>query len=214
MKNEINVELPKWPQMIVTGDTISSNQALEIIRRTDNFFTNGGGNYHGWNDKVEKLTKMVNVFNFEHGDYDQLYKARKYWEMRWGYISCEYVQNDWISCCYILGPHGWCHPDGKIGYCDNIGKWPSLCDIQGDWEKIAKEFPFLNITATLMDSESEQSGNPVVHLVISKGQVKCIPYSSDSQMLKLHGGKEKLSSAFDRYSCRGESAIDINIIKS
>jgi len=30
--------LPKWPQMLVTGSPVSEEQALEIIRRTDNFF--------------------------------------------------------------------------------------------------------------------------------------------------------------------------------
>ncbi len=36
--NLLNRNLPKWPQMLVTGDSLTIEQAKEIIRRTDRFF--------------------------------------------------------------------------------------------------------------------------------------------------------------------------------
>lgn len=39
MENLLDRGLPKWPQMLVTGASVTKEQALEIIRRTDSFFS-------------------------------------------------------------------------------------------------------------------------------------------------------------------------------
>lgn len=206
--------LPKWPQMIVTGDDVTLDQASEIIRRTDSFFVWGGGNYHEWIDTVNKLTEVVTIWNSSYDTYDEFCQARHDWESKWQYIECEYVTNDWISCAFIYGPHGWCHPDGHIGYCDNVGKWPSIDEITEDWKKLATAFPFLNLTITLMNGENcEYNAMPVVHMVVRDGDVSIHPYTDDNTMMKLHGGNDKFKSAFKRYPCRDERAISLDTIK-
>ena len=48
--------LPKWPQMLVTGASVTKEQALEIIRRTDSFFSYPHGNDHAF---VEEAVRLV-----------------------------------------------------------------------------------------------------------------------------------------------------------
>ena len=91
------------------------------------------------------------------------------------YIETEYVWNNWVSSCFIGGPHGWCHPDGTIGYSTNVGKWPEVSDVYDDWTKLAEAFPFLEVEATLMSGEDcEIFTEPVVSMLIRNGTVELI----------------------------------------
>ena len=117
--------LSKWPQMVVWGESVSVDQAKEIIRRTDTFFGCPGlykGNNHAYN---EWLMDRLNIPSTD--DYSskltpevrqKMWADQEKWIEEWGYINTQYVHNDWISCAYIFGPHGWCHPDGTIQFSD------------------------------------------------------------------------------------------------
>lgn len=176
MENLLDRGLPKWPQMLVTGAPIAQTQALEIIRRTDNFFSFPHGNDHAF---VEEAIRLIG-FPKEPVDprrkgsdpkaeekfFDALNKFwenQAQWKEDWGHLGTQYVRNDWVSSCFISGPHGWCHPDGTISFADNVGKWPSVEEIKNDWEILAKAFPFLEVEITLMNKEScEEDSQPVV----------------------------------------------------
>jgi hypothetical protein len=170
MNELMNRGLPKWPQMIVTGKQISEDLALEIIRRTDRFFIYQGGNNHDFIEKAKVALRMPLSNDFrEQWDLERQYRKK------WGYIETEYVTNEWISCSWIGGTHGWCHPNGIIEFYDNVGKWPSIQEVYDDWVKIAAAFPFLDIGVTLMSGEaSEEETNPVVSMRISNGIVELI----------------------------------------
>jgi len=187
----INRYLPKWPQMIVSGVSVTPEQAKEIIRRTDNFFTSGyGGNDHEYDFGVKILLGMP-VYQRNDGYCRNRETARKYgidlpvqpekymevieaeikWREEWGCLHTNYVRNAWVSSSFIFGPHGWCHPDGQIGYIDNVGKWPSVEEILEDWKLLAAAFPFLDIAVTLMDGEESENGkNPVVGIRVENGE--------------------------------------------
>ena len=180
MKNEnlLNRSLPKWPQMIVTGTHVSKEQALEIIRRTDNFFDY----YQCGNNKdfVEKAREILGMpdphergicFEESTRRFEELGK----WLDNWGSIRTEYVTNSWISCSWIGGPHGWMHPDGEVGYCNNVGKWPSCDEIYEEWRKIADAFPFLELEITLMSGEEGEEGTePVISFLVRNGNVEIV----------------------------------------
>lgn len=172
MINLIDRNLPKWPQMFVSGDPVSIEQAKEIIRRTDRFFQcpKYSGNNRAYSNRVMEALK------FPKGDEsDILFDKEDQWRQNWNYINTEYVFNDWIACSFIGGPHGWCNPDGKIYFSDNVGKWPSVQDIHKDWVVLAREFPFVRAGITLMDREScEENKNPVVSMLVEKGKVYLI----------------------------------------
>lgn len=182
-KELFELNLPKWPQLIVTGESVTPEQALEVIRRTDSFFNDGyGGNNHEWNDKVIETTNYPKDSDFDFGagsnffdGFEFYVKAINEWKKNWQYVTTEYVHNSWISCAYIGGPNGWMHPDGVIGFSENIGKWPSIKEVYDDFCIIAHNFSFLNMEATLMSGEQcEYDIHPVVSFKIKDGKVRVI----------------------------------------
>ena len=157
----MDVKLPKWPQMYTTGKPVTVEQAKEIIRRTDSLFVHF---YYG-NDKefVRRVVSRLKVpLILDYGtrksseDLEFLYQEQDRFAKGWGTILTEYVINQWLSCNYVEGPYGWCHPDGKIGFIDNVGKWPAVFSVYSDWVRIARAFPFLEIDVSLKGGESCQ----------------------------------------------------------
>jgi hypothetical protein len=53
----LETAMPKYPRLIVTGDSITKEQALEIIRRTDSFFLSacGTGSNHAFRMQATEL---------------------------------------------------------------------------------------------------------------------------------------------------------------
>jgi len=186
-----NRGLPKWPQMIVTGDSVSEEQALEIIRRTDTFFAYGwGGNDHQYSAWVKEVLGYPDVDGAPIDHFAETCRARENWLAKWGFIQTEYVCNEWIATCYAGGPHGWMHPDGSVGYAENIGKWPEVEEVYEDWTKIAEAFPFLNLEVTLMSGEqTEYHSRPVVSFLIRNGAVELV----DPERYDIHreNGRER-----------------------
>lgn len=178
--NTSRMGLPKWPQMVVRGTPVTVDQAKEIIRRTDSSFTlHMSGNDH---KTVRLIATKLGLPSFMYYDPKASKEAEMDWgaavEFRklWGTISTEYVHNNWVSSAFVFGPHGWCHPDGTIRYDDNVGKWPGVDDIINDWDTLATEFPFLDLTATLMSGEScEDDTHAVVTLKVKNGTVTVCP---------------------------------------
>lgn len=180
-----NKSLPKWPQLIIRGKELTAEQAEDIIFKTDSFFTCTIGNNHKWvkwardelglstlwpesNEGEEEWTK----------DWGTLYTTRQKFFDAIGFVNTEYISNSWLSSCFIFGPHGWCHPNGKISYSDNIGKWPSVEEVYIEFETIAEKWPFLEMTARLMDREEcEFGGNEVVGFEIANGKVKMVVHA-------------------------------------
>lgn len=174
--NLLSTGLPKWPQMIVTGTAVSEEQALEIIRRTDSFFSWPSGNNHSFIKEAIRILKIPQApTNSGAEEFQKYWAAKEDWKKKWGLIETEYVKSSWVSCCFVGGPHGWCHPDGSIGYADNVGKWPSIEEVYNEWMLIAKEFQFLELEVTLMSGEScEDFIEPVVSMLIRNGVVELV----------------------------------------
>lgn len=175
--NEIS--LPKWPQMIVTGKPVTMEQAKDIIFKTDSFLTDSspyaGGNNREFNRMYRSLSGLDKLDAID--DWGLRYDITDKMKESIGYVETEYVNNSWASCAFIFGPHGWCHPSGKIEYSDNVGKWPSANEIVDDWTKIAEAFPYLDINVTLMSGEgSEDDTQPVFNIRVVDGRAEaCEP---------------------------------------
>lgn len=171
--------LPKWPQMYTTGRPVTLAQAKEIIRRTDGFFESPecAGNDPAYAQRIIQALGIPLVdYNLKGDQLRAKWEAEDEWRKRWGYIKTEYVSNYWIASAYILGPHGWCHPDGAIGFIDNIGKWPECEEVLADWRTIATAFPFLHIDVTLMSGEHCEETVPIFGLTVRDAVVEpCDP---------------------------------------
>jgi len=179
-----NVNLPKWPQLVVVGEPVTVEQAAEIIIRTD-------GLYFSTNDKLwhKQLCEAAGL------------KTPK--DDSFGYISWEdrqplfdsvnslhlsYLNTSQIASCYMLGPHGWIDWNGNVGCYDfNIGKWPACEDVFNDWKVIAEAFPFLELKSQLSSKEScEEGGIPLIEFHVSKGSVTC--YEPTQTLVSKHSG--------------------------
>jgi hypothetical protein len=168
MNELMNVELPKWPQMLVKGSCINPDQAFDIILRTDEFLTStykySGGNNHEFNQWYRDIS---NLWMYE-DDVDVQRELRA----KLGFIYTEYVCNEWASCSFIYGGHGWCNSYGHIYYEDNIGKWPKVSEVVNEWTLIAKAFPYLNVVISLMSGErSEENNHALVNIRVKQGRV-------------------------------------------
>ncbi len=181
----------KWPQMLTTGVPIAPDQAIEIIRRTDAFFSYQGGNDRNFR-RAFTTALRIPVLDMEGSmelreklgqeDYfkllQQSYADMAAWHERWGFISdIEYIRPHWVASAFIGGPHGFVHPDGKIGYVDNIGKWPAAEEVDRDWRIIAAAFPFLDIGVSLIAEEGE--GGVAARFTVKDGEVTWVDTSID-----------------------------------
>lgn len=189
------VDLPKWPQCIISGVDVTSQQALEIIRRTDQFFQScfiDTGNDREFIRKVKRYLGIPvrddNDQSLSESDFDKIDK----WKKDWGVIETEYIENSWIACSWVGGYHGWCSPTGCIGYRNNVGKWPSEESIYSDLQKISEAFPFLDMKCTLMSKEECEfnlpESRPLVSFVVKNGDVtRCLEPIEKEDLLPLKG---------------------------
>ena len=174
-----NIGLPKWCQMIIEGDKITEEQAIEIIKRTDTFFVGECfGNNRSYIKEAKRLFDIKDMSDFEKEDFnvriEKYFKNKEELILRWNSIELTHLVNRWISNSWIGGANGWCHPNGEIKYCDNIGKYPDVEEVYSDLEKLAAAFPFLNMTVTLMDGERDYCHNSLVSMKVSNGIVEFV----------------------------------------
>ena len=200
-------ELPKWPQMLVTGTPITVEQAKEIIFATDTTLTStwvGGGNDHRFQDWIKEITgyakinppvdwrnhkpfsEMTDEEKIAYRDLqNRRWQAEEALRKRAGFLQTSYVFNSWASCAFIFGPHGWCHPTGEISFIDNVGKWPDVKEVFDDWVKIAERWKFLNVYITLMSGEDgEDDSRPVVTFHVHDGVVETFEGTIEPHMGK------------------------------
>lgn len=169
----LNLSLPKWPKIVVSGSSITKEQAAEIIIRTSNleFYCNDRNWTHELHDVMGTLKDTKSEYDMI--DYNKLNDLKK----ELGVLSLQYLGNDRIASCYIGGGKGWCSWDGTIG-CDgfNIGKWPSVKEVLKEWQLIAKEWPFLDLRCQLWNGEhhnpeEREDYAPVIEFVVKNGIV-------------------------------------------
>lgn len=168
------IELPKWPQCVINGEKITKEQALEIIRRTDEFFFGREGNNREFNKAARKICKMGSRYDFYDSEEEQEVnrKVEEEFEPKWGLVETIYIFNDWISCAWVGGYHGWCHPDGTIAFCNNIGKYPEVEEVYDDLCVLGEAFPFLKLTCTLMNGEEDYCTESLVTMRLENGKVE------------------------------------------
>lgn len=140
----------KWPALIVVGEEISPQLALEINIRTTRWPLST--NEHEYNAELMSYVLGRTMKKSEYGfcDWKEGEEVNKILRV----IDTEYIHNNWLASCYILGPAGWCNPDGTIfsnNY--NIGKWPSSEAVFEDLQKIAKEWPMLKMKVQTLSDE-------------------------------------------------------------
>lgn len=176
-----NMGLPKWPQMFVWGDSVTEEQAKSIIFRTDQYVAVNISMFSG-NARMDEYDKWVMTAL----GYDKVIEQQSpFWPFiteieseinkELQFIENEFVHNSWISSASINGPYGWCHPSGEIWYSDTIGSYPGADTVYDEWSKLAKAFPFIKLTVTLMSEGSiNPDGVPVISFKVAEGMVQVL----------------------------------------
>jgi len=194
----LKLYVPKWSQCIINGNKITPEQADEIIRRTDCYFSYPSSNDHNFDEKFKEISQGIFdlPFSFDIDDENELKKRYLIYQKleekikkSWGYIDLLYLSNDFIASSFVEGANGWCHPDGTIGYCYNIGKWPEIEFVESDLQKITQEFPFLRLECTLCLREycNEDDNESIVTMIAEKGNIKFyepVPYDKLEKVQK------------------------------
>lgn len=134
----------KWPAILITGDKVTEEQAIDIVIRTDEAVVNPCmftfGNNHNFG---KHWAESIGV------DYE--YDDSKFERINFVYL--EYLQNRLLGSCWIGGSSSWIWEDGSIFRFSNIGKWPSTEEVFDELKRIAQAFPYLKLKVTLFDEE-------------------------------------------------------------
>lgn len=148
------VYLDKWPRLIVVGEAVTEEQAMEIIIRTQHLYY-FHSNDKAWQNLVETAFGVRDIEEFR-GNYQNWQKLMDARKAELGTLDLEYLTNARIISSWIGGPKGWVDWDGSIGCASwNIGKWPSESDVTAEWVTIASAFPWLKLKAQLITHEGE-----------------------------------------------------------
>lgn len=138
----------------------------------------------------DMLAKEQEKLNGLQGSENAYYQAFEDFNLKVGRIKTYYIRNSWFSSPFIGGPHGWIHPDGTIGFADNVGKWPSVESIYDEWKEIGKAFPQLELKVTLMSGEScEDRTQPLVTMELKNGKIRITENHIDDSVVIDRGRK-------------------------
>lgn len=179
-------DLTKWPRLVVVGESITPEQAAEVIFRTTDW-SHIHSHDQAWDAVVWSGVGLpyTIVFQDSHArvEFDdtsiEYQQAVRVINTEIEVIHLSYLHNEQIASTWIGGRHGWCQWNGQIITSNyNIGKWPSAEHVLEDWEMIASTFPFLNLRAQLWADEGRTNENDdadiLVEYTVKHGTVSVI----------------------------------------
>lgn len=137
----------KWPAILITGEKVTEEQAIDIIIRTDEAVANPSmftfGNNHDFGKQWAELTNVD--YDADSSKYSRLEKIN--------FVDLYYLRNTLLGSCWVGGSQSWIWEDGSIFKFSNIGKWPAVENVIDELVKIARAFPYLKLKVTLFDDE-------------------------------------------------------------
>lgn len=171
-KDLSKVVLPRWVAFVVSGDPVTTNQAAEIIIRTDSF------RYGSLQSKYVR-SLYYSVGHSLKSIKDPFKITEEINKMRGSVKSLplSFLNTDRISSSFVGGVTSWCDWVGKISSKGtNLGKHPDLISIFIELKTIAKAFPFLSMSVQVFNKEScyamDSDFVPLVEYRVHGGKVK------------------------------------------
>lgn len=139
----------KWPAILITGEKVTEEQAIDIIIRTDEAVVNPSVYTFGNNHDFGKHWAESIGLDYDSNDY----KLKDSMLKRINFVYLEYLQNRLLGSCWVGGSSSWIWEDGSIFKFSNIGKWPSTEEVVDELKRIVQAFPYLKLKVTLFDEE-------------------------------------------------------------
>ena len=185
---------------VLSNQKIEESQAAEIIRRTDQVYCKlYTGNNHEFNRELYRISGIPADFEtikknhsccdmdirwMAGSDWFEQYQTWEKWKKSWGCLNLHHLCNDWISSCHLEGPSGWMSPNGEVGGYFSTGRYPSIEEVEEDLNEIAREFPFLEFTAYMVDEVHKNKIDVDAEWKVEKGKVTLVreDYSVDDIM--------------------------------
>jgi hypothetical protein len=165
-----DVDLTKWPRLLVVGEPVTHEQANDILVRTNLWMPCTNDRAWGHDIAVVLAEHGGPVPSGLWGSWTGL----REWNAHIRALDLHYLHNDRIASAWIGGPHGWCDWDGTIGCTSyNIGKWPTVEAVTDDWQAIAAAWPFLDLRAQLVPDEGE-AGASSWEWLVNGGRVETV----------------------------------------
>ena len=118
--------MARRPYYRLRGKRITEEQALEVIRRCDTFFSwdmHLDGDYD-YDDNDNESPECIRPINFN----------------MW-----------WFASNHLPDKYGWVHPNGIVGLNAIMQKYPNTQELIDEWTVIAKNFPFLDLVIAITD---------------------------------------------------------------
>lgn len=145
----------KWAPFLLHGPSVSTNDALEFIRRTDRALIDPK---YACNDRSfeRNLSVLIGVPD----DWDSAFRYGEAFKRAFGHVELTHLGSNWVASSYIFGPNGPVHPNGSVHKVGNFGKYPSVSEIEEDLSKLA-EFSWLSFHLYVWDNHQEEAeGEP------------------------------------------------------
>lgn len=141
----------KWPAARLSGPDVSTENALEYIRRTDSCLINPE---HKFNNRYfeDQLSYMIGnpYISGDLKDFQKSWAWQEKYSESFGHVELEHLGSSYVASSYIGGPNGTVSPSGKVSRANNFGKWPSVEEVEDDLNKIAESFPWLSFVFGFM----------------------------------------------------------------
>lgn len=157
----------KWPGLLVLGDPIPEDLALEINLRTWSWSSN---------ERHYMAEIASRILGRPVDRWEGFYQNERAAKERIRALRTYYLSNAWITSNWVGGPKGWCRPDGQIRTCNyNIGKWPSAEDVEEGLAEVAAEWPVLRMRVQVLSGETYE---PDLHVTdeweVEGGRVRAV----------------------------------------
>lgn len=150
----------KIAEVVILGQPLAVNRALELIRRTDSFFWGKhafppwqrGGNqgYCRALDSALGYPSAERLARLSELDDRSRERLPHIWRRRWGAIKLR-----WFSHHQIMNASGFCHPDGSVAYVGELEDYPIGTEILQDLRLLATAFPDLTMDVAIWCSAGQ-----------------------------------------------------------
>ena len=176
VRSALNEDLGKWPQAFLRGETLTQEQATEVILRIS------GLHWEAY-AKDSRLARALGIARQDHEDAEEFSQLLDKLGESIQEIPLEYLDLPLSLEAVPRHQLGWLDWNGIIHYDRGLGKWPGPEELYLEWRALAEAFPFLRLYCQVSPdfyylsrmNEGYESEPPAMTFLVEKGRVRVEP---------------------------------------